>query len=63
MKHLTLRLEHTKDVIWGRVKYKDNLIVDSGKTQKEVSQKMKKRIEEFHSVKQTDIIFDIRIDS
>jgi hypothetical protein len=63
MKKLSLIIEKSKDgKLWGRVKFGDNLIVDSASSPDELEKKMKKLLHRFHNIEPLAIKFELAYD-
>ena len=58
MDKLLLVIEKSDDVLFGRVQYDDNLIVDSAKSSESLERKMKKLLHEFHELDPKKIEFE-----
>lgn len=57
---IKLILEKESGILWGRVTYDKNLIVDSAATLSVLENKLKKALKEFHSV--DNVVFDCQYD-
>jgi len=63
MENIKLIIESAKDgIIWGRVNYDDNLLVESASTTDELQRKMKIVLADFHELKPDAINFEISYD-
>ncbi|MDZ4710478.1 MAG: helix-turn-helix transcriptional regulator [Saprospiraceae bacterium] len=63
MKNLDLIIERGKNkMIWGRVTYKSNLVVESSKTIPGLENKIKKLLLDFHGIKEINFnhLYDLR---
>lgn len=56
MKKIVLIIEKDKGRLWGRVTYKNNLIIDNAANVPALEMKMAKLLKDFHDVKQ--VLFD-----
>lgn len=63
MKQINLILENAKDgLVWGRVAYDDNLLVESAVNAEELQVKMKTLLNDFHDLETDTINFEISYD-
>jgi hypothetical protein len=63
MKKLTLIIEKTGNgLLWGRVKYKKNLLVEKANSIVSLERKMRKLLADFHNLESDMIHFDIAYD-
>lgn len=62
MQPITLTIEKSKNKLWGRIIYEDNLIIDVATTTHQLEKRMKKLITDFHGVDTKDTVFYIRYD-
>ncbi len=58
MEKILLIVEKSKEELYGRIQYEDNLIVDSAKTADMLERKMKKLLHDFHDVDTKTIEFE-----
>ena len=59
---IVLIIEKAREVIWGRVYYDDNLIVESASSIPELEKKMKKLLKAFHKLDPANIEIDVQYD-
>lgn len=63
MENINLIIENAKDgLVWGRVMYDDNLLVESATNAEELQVKMKTLLVDFHDLDAVNINFDISYD-
>ncbi len=63
MENINLIIENAKDgLVWGRVTYDDNLLVESAQNAEELQVKMKTLLVDFHDLELNTINFDISYD-
>ncbi len=63
MENINLIIENAKDgLVWGRVTYDDNLLVESAQNAEELQVKMKTLLVDFHDLEPNTINFDISYD-
>ncbi len=63
MKKITLIIEKGGNgLLWGRVKYKDNLLVEKATSVISLERKMKKLLTDFHHLESDKIYFDVAYD-
>ena len=63
MEQINLVIENAKDgLVWGRIEYDDNLLVESAENAEELQVKMKTLLFDFHDLEPDTISFDIRYD-
>ena len=63
MEKISLVVEKAKDgIVWGRVNYDDNLLVESAENLEQLQIQMKDLLFDFHEVKQDTISFDVSYD-
>lgn len=63
MEKISLIVEKAKDgVVWGRVNYDDNLMVDSAENLEQLQIKMKELLFDFHELSHDAISFEISYD-
>lgn len=63
MENINLIIENAKDgLVWGRVMYDDNLLVESATNAEELQVKMKTLLVDFHDLDAANINFDISYD-
>ncbi len=61
MKKINLIIEKSDDdnVLWGRVHYEDNLLIDSADTEDALQDKMKTLLKDFHDLDPETITFEV----
>ena len=63
MENINLIIENAKDgLVWGRVAYDDNLLVESAANAEELQVKMKTLLNDFHDLEPDTISFEISYD-
>ena len=63
MEQINLVIENAKDgLVWGRIEYDDNLLVESAENAEELQVKMKTLLFDFHDLEPDTISFDISYD-
>src|SRR5215831_592889 len=63
MKKILLIIEKSKDgILWGRVEFNDNLMIDSAKSLEVLQKKMKKLLHNFHEIDPSRVKFDLAFD-
>ena len=63
MEKINLIIENAKDgLVWGRVMYDDNLLVESATNAEELQVKMKTLLNDFHDLEPDTISFEISYD-
>ena len=62
MKPITLIVEKSQGELWGRVKYDDDLIVDSAKNMISLERKMKKLLKVLHELDPKAVVFEHQYD-
>ena len=63
MKKILLIIEQSKDgILWGRVEFNDNLMIDSAKSLEALQNKMKKLLHNFHDIDPSSVKFDLAFD-
>ena len=63
MEQINLIIENAKDgLVWGRIEYDDNLLVESAENAEELQVKMKTLLFDFHDLEPDTISFDISYD-
>ena len=63
MEQINLIIENAKDgLVWGRVMYDDNLLVESATNAEELQVKMKTLLNDFHDLEPDTISFEISYD-
>lgn len=59
----TLTIEKCSDgILWGRVEYQDDLLVDSAKSIEALEKKFKKLLHDFHDVNPAKVKFEVAYD-
>jgi len=58
MEKILLIVEKSKEELYGRVQYEDNLIMDSAKNIESLERKLKKLLNKFHDIDTKNIEFD-----
>lgn len=63
MEKINLVVEKAKDgIVWGRVNYDDNLLVESAENLEQLQLQMKDLLFDFHELKKETIAFDVSYD-
>jgi len=62
MLHLVMIVEKSKDMLFGRVQYEDDLIIDTARTIVGLERKFKKLLRDFHGLNSDDINFEFAYD-
>lgn len=58
MKPIMLIVEKSQGLLWGRVHYEDNLLVETAKTVESLERKFKKLLKDFHGVDPKNVTFE-----
>jgi len=58
MKPIMLVVEKSKGILWGRVHYEGNLLVDTAKTVENLERKFRKLLKDFHGVDPKNVKFE-----
>ncbi|MBB6002334.1 hypothetical protein [Arcicella rosea] len=60
MEKIKLIIESTKEgVLWGRVNYEDNLLIESAESLEQLQVKIKNLLTNFHNLELSSIDFDV----